>query len=418
MSIEKRRNGYRVRWRENGQPRSRQFTAHADAKEWEREVERLKQRGALAVKQLTGKAPSLDTWVAERWAPEHAAYLAVSTRERYADVYKLHIAPRLGNVPINRFDVALLRSWQRWLHDQGAGDATILKARAVLSSVLTHAGGEIGQPNALSLVRAPAPPQSDGVRPLPPATVEAIRQALLHPAPRQVEASRNGQRKRVSYELPAPGDPQTWRRDALIVSLMAYAGMRPGELRALPLDGVLERTVFVQWASNPDGSRKPTKNRHRRSIDLLTALAQDVREYRLAAGRPSGRALILRNDDDTPWTKNDWNEWVKDRWAPALRQAGVDYQRPYDLRHSFASLLLAQGKTHRYVAGQLGHSVAVLISTYEHLFPEYEGDRIDANQEIASARAAWTPVAAVAQIGAAAGAPQGSGVPIVSRAGA
>jgi hypothetical protein len=42
----------------------------------------------------------LDQWVTERWAPEHALMLADSTRERYAEVYGVHIAPWLDDVPL------------------------------------------------------------------------------------------------------------------------------------------------------------------------------------------------------------------------------------------------------------------------------------------------------------------------------
>jgi integrase len=80
--------------------------------------------------------------------------------------------------------------------------------------------------------------------------------------------------------------------------------------------------------------------------------------------------------------------WRADRWAPACRAVGLDpVPRPYDLRHSFASLLLAEGRQPLYVARQLGHSVAVLLSTYAHLIDEYEdAERIDADAEIAKAR--------------------------------
>jgi hypothetical protein len=62
--------------------------------------------------------------------------------------------------------------------------------------------------------------------------------------------------------------------------------------------------------------------------------------------------------------------------------------RPYDLRHSFASLLLAEGRQPLYVAAQLGHSVAVLLSTYAHLIAEYaDAAPIDAEAEIRRARA-------------------------------
>ena len=127
--------------------------------------------------------------------------------------------------------------------------------------------------------------------------------------------------------------------------MLAYAGLRPGELRALPLGDVRENTILVERAANPDGSIKPTKNRQHRTVRLLSPLAQDVREYRLAAGRPAEKTLILLDDDGRPWDKTAWQMWRVDRWAPACRAVGLDpVPRPYDLRHSFASLLLAEGR--------------------------------------------------------------------------
>ena len=68
--------------------------------------------------------------------------------------------------------------------------------------------------------------------------------------------------------------------------------------------------------------------------------------------------------------------------------------RPYDLRHSFASLLLAEGRTVHYVAARLGHSPALTPSTYGHLIAEYaDAGPIDAEQEIAKARTTEHPMA-------------------------
>ena len=201
-------------------------------------------------------------------------------------------------------------------------------------------------------------------------------------------ASRIGQRKRRRYDLPAPGTPETRRRDALIVSLLAYAGVRPGELRAERLGDAREKTLLVERAANPDGSIKATKTEQRRAVRLLAPLAQDLREYRLAIGRPADTTLLLVDDDGRPWDKTHWQMWRVDRWSPACRAAGLDpVPRPYDLRHSFASLLLAEGKQPLYVAKQLGHSLAVLLSTYAHLIDEYaESEPIDAEAEIVTAR--------------------------------
>jgi hypothetical protein len=75
-------------------------------------------------------------------------------------------------------------------------------------------------------------------------------------------------------------------------------------------------------------------------------------------------------------------------WSTACKRAGlVAVPRPYDLRHSFALLLLAEGRTVHYVAAQLGHSPTLTLSTYGHLIAEYaDAGPINAEQEIAKAR--------------------------------
>ena len=76
-----------------------------------------------------------------------------------------------------------------------------------------------------------------------------------------------------------------------------------------------------------------------------------------------------------------------------LKQSHVARQRPrvpgrpYDLRHSFASLLLHEGRSVIYVARQLGHDARLTLSTYGHVIDELEHvPRIDAEAAIAEAR--------------------------------
>jgi integrase len=390
MSVQRVTRGGRarwiVRWREQGSQRSRVFDRRVDAQAFDRELRRRQQLGPLAVQQLSSRrGPTLGQWISERWAPEHAANLAPSTRERYANVYAVHIAPWLDDIPIGELTVAFLRGWQADRIKAGVTPGTIQKCRTVLSSILRHAAESEAIPaNPLSLVRPPRSVQRDAPRPLPPLEVERIRSVMRDPPPRVVIASQ----RRRAYELPAPGERLSWQRDTLIVSLLAYSGLRPGELRALRWGDVHEATILVQRAANPDGTSKSTKNRHRRSIRLLAPLAQDLREYRLAIGRPPPDQLILRDHRNGSWDKSAWQMWRADRWVPACGAAGLSpIPRPYDLRHSFASLLLAEGRQPLYVARQLGHSLAVLLETYAHLIDEYaERERIDAEAEIADAR--------------------------------
>ncbi|MDE3069619.1 MAG: tyrosine-type recombinase/integrase [Acidobacteriota bacterium] len=139
----------------------------------------------------------------------------------------------------------------------------------------------------------------------------------------------------------------------------------------------------------PDGNAKRTKTRRARSVRLLAPLAAELREWRLAAGRPAAESLLIPGPSAGPMTKLDWQVWVRGHWNVACHNAGLEHTpRPYDLRHSFASLLLAEGRQPLYVAQQLGHSPAVLLSTYAHLIPEFEdASSIDPEPEILAARA-------------------------------
>jgi integrase len=392
MSLERARrgNGWVVRWREHGRQRSRLFERKRDAQAFEIELRRRRQLGPLALEQLTNRGgPTLDQWIEQRWAPEHAATLAQSTCERYANVYACHIAAPLGDLPLREITVRCVREWQVGLAKAGVNPGTIIKCRTLLSSILRHAAESEAIPgNPMTLVRAPKPAHHDAVKPLSPAVVESIRRQLLEPSPRDVSASRPGQRQRRRYQLPAPGDAQSRRRDALIVALLAYAGLRPGELCALRWDDIRESTILVQRAANPDGTLKATKTEHHRTVALLPPLARELREYRLAAGRPPENRLLLTDGEGNAWSKSSWQMWRVDRWAPACRAAGLDpVPRPYDLRHSFASLLLAQGRQPVLVAKQAGHSLAVLLSTYAHLIDEYaDRERVDPELEIVNAR--------------------------------
>jgi integrase len=400
MSVERvtRASGrrvYRVRWREHGRNRARTFDRRADAEAWDRDVKRRQQLGPLAVQQLTDRGATLSAWIIERWTPEHAVTLAASTRESYAVIHGRHIAPHLDHLPLREIDVSTLRRWQAGLIAAGVGHAAIMRSRAVLSSVLRHAAeSEAIAANPLPLVRSPRAPHRDQVRPLPPSAVERVRACLN-------------------------------ARDAALVSVLAYAGLRPGEALALRWRDVRERTILVQRASDGVGGVKVTKTRSSRSVRLLSPLAADLKAWRLASGRPDDDALVFPGIEGRTVTREAWKSWTRRAWASAwknaadaaaraattepgseagvraARAAGLDCERVprvYDLRHSYVSLLLAEGRAIHYVAEQAGHDPQLTLSTYGHLLAEYaDGDRIDAEEEIVVARAIESVPRAVAR---------------------
>jgi integrase len=200
------------------------------------------------------------------------------------------------------------------------------------------------------------------VQPLAPIRVEAIRAVLL--------ASGRGR-----HDL-------RWmrHRDATLVSVLAYAGLRPEEARGLRWGDVREATLLVY-------SPKTRRVRPSRTVRLLAPLAQDLREWRLTSGRPSDSEPVFPGQDREPWGANAYAQWRGRVWRTALERLDINYRKPYALRHSFAGLLLHEGRSVVYVARQLGHSTAVCLRTYGHVIEELEdAPRIPAEDAIRQAR--------------------------------
>jgi integrase len=312
MSVQRRRppNGrfaWRVRWREGERWRSRTFDLKADALDFDAQLRRIRRLGQLAT--LDAGTETLDLYVTDTWGPAHLPTLAPKTRAVYASVYDHHLAPTLGPVPLRDLAPELISRWQAERLAAGAGPAAVRKALALLGGVLQRAAESRRIPtNPARLVRKAPPPPRAEVRPLAPVTIEAMRAAST-------------------------------TRDAVLLSVLAYAGLRPAEALALRWRDVRERTLLVERALSL-GIEKNTKTAAHRTVRLLGPLASDLRAWRLRSGRRPEGALIFPGVDGRPWTEPAYQSWRRRAFARALAAAGVQHARPYDLRHSFASLLL------------------------------------------------------------------------------
>lgn len=77
----------------------------------------------------------------------------------------------------------------------------------------------------------------------------------------------------------------------------------------------------------------------------------------------------------------DLHNFRERHWKPALRAAGLEYRRPYDLRHTYATFSIAAGISLFALARRMGTSLAMIDRTYGHLAPdadEYELGLLDA----------------------------------------
>ena len=107
-------------------------------------------------------------------------------------------------------------------------------------------------------------------------------------------------------------------RDATVIALLAYARLRPAELRALRWAHIGKATIVV-------GASKMGR---RRTVRLLAPLATDLAEWRMACGRPPDEAPVFPGQDGEPWTAEGFNKWRDGRGR------GPRSPRWVSLRHS------------------------------------------------------------------------------------
>lgn len=351
MSIERvdRKNGtvWRVRWRDSaGRARSQVLGLKRDAEAFDAELKRRRRTGELSL--MEAGQETLDDYVGGTWARAYAADLRPRTRQNYASSYDRHIGPRLGQMQLREIDAETIATFQGDLIRDGVKPYAIRKAMILLGAILQRAAEGRRIPyNPQRVVRKARLPQGTEVRPLAPVTVERLRAEL---------------------------DP----RGATLVSVMAYAGLRPGEVRTMDWSDIRDRSLVVN----------AEKTGHRRSVRLLGALAEDLRAWREDAGSPVD-GLVFPATDGTVWSANAFEKWRRRAFVPAATAIGLPDARPYDLRHSFASLLLHEGRSVIYVARQLGHGAELTMGTYGHVIDELEDQpQISAEDAIADAREA------------------------------
>ena len=328
MSVQARTSGGRRRWlaRWPGQP-SRTFDRKRDADEYEQQLRRRAQLGAHAP--AAASSVRLEEWLSTWWRRESPLW-ARSTRLQRAGVLDRWVEPYLGQVRLRDLGAGHVREWRSRIVEAGAPPTQANHALSVLSAVLGCAARD-------GLL--PANPCT-GVRKLP---VLVARPRAL--APIDVE--------RLRAHMPTV-------RDVVIVGLLAYAGLGPEEAFALSWESITEHVVSVDRAFTY-GEMKQTKTHLRRVVDLVAPLAADVAVHRPRVAAPGD--LVVQTATGLPIDLRLWRRRV---WRPAAKQAGVT-ATPYDLRHTYCSLLAHEGRSATYIQAMCGWSSSRMLDRYAHI---------------------------------------------------
>jgi len=301
----------------------------------------------------------------ERWlALSLPGRVSDKTRDSYADTARLHLVPAFKGTALRQLTVAQVDALWLYKREKGYSGNSIRIMRATLRRALAQAEREgLVARNVAALSGAPRVRAKEG-RAL---TVEQAKTLLA-----LIEGHRH--------------EP--------LVSLMLAFGLRRGEALGLHWsalswdDATLCVTHSVKRVQDRSDTQRRTRievgelktRRSRRVLCLTPQLVELLRRHkaRLAADQLRAGAswhdhgLIFVTERGTPLDPDNFSHV----FSRLCKAAELGHWHPHELRHSGASLMLAQGTPLHVVSEILGHaSIAITKDVYGHLV---EGQKRDA----------------------------------------
>jgi integrase len=301
---------------------------------------------------------------AGRWLAMAATRLKARTVTSYRQLLDLHIVPTLGHLRMREVHRVHVKQLLANKHESGLSRNTVRLVRAALSAMFAEAvddGMVKANPAALASRRRGA------------TAADGISQTERHKAIRPMSDAD------LRAFLDAAQEDAEYGTFFL---LLARTGARPGEALALKWEdlNLSAREILIERAMSA-GELSTTKTGHARNVDMSLELAQALTKLY----RERERQALERGWGEVP-------EWIfcnrlggpleesrtRKRFTRAMRRAGLSGHRMYDLRHGFATTLLARGVPITYVAGQLGHAKPTTTLTwYAHWLPRNDKSFVD-----------------------------------------
>jgi integrase len=282
----------------------------------------------------------------ESWIERQRIHLKVSTWNDYNKIIRGQILPAFGQSDLTK--LALL-DIKQWLATLNCGNKRIGNILSVFRVALDDAVDDgIISNNVLAgykYKRKAAIKYADDIDPFSPEEQKRILDVL------------DGQGKNF-------------------VQFSFWSGLRTSELVALNWDDIdLVKGVckvyraLTQNSSEPETTKTPSGIREVKILPPALEALNRQREHTFLNGKE-----VFQN----PRTHGRWTgdqPIRKTLWQPAIRLSGVRYRRPYQTRHTYASMMLSAGEHPMWVASQMGHADWTMISRiYGRWMPDAQPD--------------------------------------------
>ena len=145
-----------------------------------------------------------------------------------------------------------------------------------------------------------------------------------------------------------------------------FTGLRTSEVHGLQWQCVdFERRQILVRNAWVKGELVYTKNDGSfRTVDLSEMVCNALREQHKVTGE---HPFVFCSRDGAPLNPNNVTYRV---WHPLLRHLGLRRRRPYQTRHTAATLWLAAGESPEWIARQMGHTTTeMLFRVYSRYVP-------------------------------------------------
>lgn len=147
------------------------------------------------------------------------------------------------------------------------------------------------------------------------------------------------------------------------IRLLIFTGARRGEILGL-------RWEWIDWQAGR--ANLPDSKTGRKPLMLPPAALEVLRGLDMPA---IGKGFVIRGGDYSDPERPLVN--LKDPWSAIRQAAGLSDVRPHDLRHSFASVMIAGGASLPMIGALLGHRDVKTTARYAHLSTDPLKDAAD-----------------------------------------
>ena len=145
-----------------------------------------------------------------------------------------------------------------------------------------------------------------------------------------------------------------------------FTGLRTGEVDGLQWEHVdFKRQQILVRQALVEGRLEYTKNDGSfRTIDMSQLVMDALLDQRKSTG---GKDFVFCSRTGGPLCHSNLTKRV---WYPLLRHLGLRKRRPYQTRHTAATLWLASGENPEWIARQMGHTTTeMLFRVYSRYVP-------------------------------------------------